>query len=132
MKGSKKGRSASQRAMDRILGRYKEWLGYLLSSPRLPFVRHVFPEESAVYRIAEKGAKWRSSLYVGKAGKGKASNLRYRIITGHLMGNINTSPIKRKLIQAGRFKSEEAVKRYLRQRCFVQYVPIEDERFRVL
>jgi hypothetical protein len=46
------------------------------------------------------------------------------------MGNRRVSPIKRKLIESGKFRSEKRVKQYLENDCFVQYLLVLDKRFR--
>lgn len=104
----------------------EHWLKYLLSSPRFhldSLSLDSLPKKDAVYRIAEKDAKWRT-LYVGKA-----NYLRTRI-RQNLMGNRRVSPIKRKLIESGKFRSEKRVKQYLENDCFVQYLLVLDKRFR--
>lgn len=105
----------------------KDWLVHLLSRPKLTFdssLDLLLPKEGGVYHIAEKGPK-RRSLYVGET-----DNLRNRILRDHL--NRRNSAIKKKLIKSKRFRSEKRAKEYLQKRCFVQYVLIEDERFRTL
>lgn len=109
-----------------VLQAYKGWLQASLASQPLlfedPRLRSKLPSEGGVYRIFEKGADWRSSVYVGKSG-----NLQNRIYRSHLMGNQSVSPLKRKLIQDGRCTDEKAVKRYLRDNCMIQFVLINDE-----
>lgn len=105
----------------------KEWLMYLLSRPKLNFDSSMdlsLPKEGGVYHLAEKNAE-EPSLYVGET-----ENLWDCIITGHL--NRRGSVIKKKLIKGKKFKSEKRAKQYLQERCFVQYVLVEDERFRTL
>lgn len=107
----------------------KDWLEYLLSRPKLAFdstLNLLLPKESGIYHIAEKDAEL-CSLYVGEA-----DNLRDRILRGNLKGSRRTSIMKKKLIGSRKFRSEKRAKQYLHERCFVQYVLVEDKRFRRL
>lgn len=107
----------------------KDWLAYMLSRPKLAFdstLNLLLPKEGGIYHIGEKDAEL-CSLYVGEA-----DNLRDCILRGHLMGNRRTIIMKKKLIGSKKFRSEKRAEQYLRERCFVQYVLIEDKRFRRL
>lgn len=104
--------------MDRIklrVNKYKKLLARLLSSPPVHIRRSFIPETCGVYRIF-KGSSFQSSLYVGEG------NFRTRIYHGHLMGNVATSAIKRKL--AG---GKKQLKSFLWNECLVQYIEIQDK-----
>lgn len=105
----------------------KDWLIHLLSRPKLTFdstLDLLLPKEGGVYHIGKKGTE-EHSLYVGET-----SNLRNCVLKGHL--NRRNSFIKKKLIESKMLRSEERAKQYLQKRCFVQYVLIENARFRTL
>lgn len=104
--------------MDRTkltVNKYKKLLADLLSSPPVPIERSFIPETHGVYRIFQKPSSRKSSLYVGEG------NLRVRIYHGHLMGNVATSAIKRKL--AG---GKKQLKSFIWNKCLVQYIEIQD------
>lgn len=120
--GDKIGKMVNQR-----IDTCKDWLMHLLSRPKLTFdssLDLLLPKEGGVYHVAEKDAE-RRSLYVGET-----DNLRDRILKDHL--NRRNSLIKKKLIKSKKFRSEKRAKQYFQKRCFVQYVLIEDGRFRTL
>lgn len=103
--------------MDRVklrINKYKKLLARLLSSSPVPIRRSVIPGKYGVYRIFE-GSSSKSSLYVGEG------NFRTRIYHGHLMGNVATSAIKKKL--AG---GKKQLKSFIRNKCLVQYIEIRD------
>lgn len=114
--------------MDSIIGEFKNLLISLISSPQLAFddrLHASLPEKGGVYRIFEKGAIWQNSIHVGEAG-----NLRQRIYTNQLHGDEMASSVKKKLIGSGKCKDMEEARQYLKDRCFVQYIFIEDESLR--
>lgn len=111
--------------MDSIIGEYTVLLKRLVSSRQHPFddsLHGTLSTESGVYRVLEKDSDWQSSVYVGKT-----SNLRRRIYTNHLMGNRRASTLRRKLINSGKCGNEEAIRRYLKSECLVQFVTITDD-----
>ena len=111
--------------LESIIARYKELTQLLLASAHIAFderLRGALPVEGGVYRVFEIGANWQDSVYIGKS-----TNLQNRIYHDHLMGNRQASTLKKKLIANGLFPDENAVKQYLRQKCLVQFVVIQDD-----
>lgn len=112
-------------AIESITAGYQELLRELLGRRPVPFdgnLRNALPTRGGVYRILETGAGWQSSVYVGKSG-----NLRERTYSNHFMGNRRASTLKRKLILDGLYADENAVKEYLKERCSVQFLIVEED-----
>lgn len=104
--------------MESVIARHKGLLERLLASPSIPFdgdLHGALPIEGGVYRIHEKGADWQRSIYVGKSGC-----LHERIYRNHLMGNLESSTLKRKLINSGLCRNEADAKQHLKDQCSVQ------------
>lgn len=98
----------------------------LISSKNYSFdktLRGSLPEEHGVYRIFEDGADWTSSLRIGRTDTG---GLKQRIYQNHFMGNQDGN-IKAQLVKSGKFNNQEEAKNYLREKCKVQFIVIEDE-----
>jgi len=107
--------------MSRI-AKYQSLLEDLLSSDPIQLgARFFLPDAPGVYRIFQKPSSRTSSLYVGEG------NIRERLYHGHLMGNVITSPLKKKL--AGGKKS---IKKFISEECLAQYIVIRDSRERKL
>ena len=114
-----------QGTMEATIARYKELLQTLLASPVFPFddnLRNALPTAGGVYRIFETGTDWQDSVYIGKS-----TNLQNRVYGNHLMGNRRASTLKRKFIESGRYADENAVKHYLREKCSVQFITVDDD-----
>jgi hypothetical protein len=112
--------------VDQRIERCKEWLEHLLSRPKLTFdepLDLLLPKEGGIYHIAERGSEG-CSLYVGET-----DNLQDCILRSHLNGN---SSLKKKLMKDRKFRSWKRARQYLRERCFVQYVLVDDKRFRTI
>ena len=110
--------------MEATIARYKELLQTLLASPVFPFddnLRNALPTAGGVYRIFETH-RLENSVYIGKS-----TNLQNRIYGNHLMGNRRASTLKRKFIESGRYADENAVKHYLREKCSVQFITVDDD-----
>jgi hypothetical protein len=104
--------------MEHVIDRYRKLLQQLLATPPIALDDNLYsalPVQGGVYRVFQKGSDWHSSVYVGETG-----NLRERIYRNHLMGNLESSTLKRKLIKLGVCHDERDAKRYLRERCLVQ------------
>ncbi|MHA1723081.1 MAG: DUF6884 domain-containing protein [Candidatus Baldrarchaeia archaeon] len=78
--------------------------------------RKQIPETSGIYVVYEEG----KPLYVGKT-----SNLRRRILDNHLGGNKNSSVLRKKLYEK-QFHDEDKVTRFLREKCYVKFMTIQD------
>jgi len=110
-------------------GKINEYLlNKLMSGSRLPFnskLHSSLPNKAGVYYIFEETSTKQIPLYLGKA-----TNLYYRVYKEHFMGTPKDSNLKGKLINSHQCKDGNDAKQYLRERCFVQYVEIEDESLR--
>lgn len=83
---------------------------------RLPVVYAIFDQETG------------ENLYVGRT-----VNLRRRLYTNHLMGPKAVARLKKYLTEdetAPEITSMEEAKQFLRDRCYFQYIPVEDMRRR--
>ncbi len=76
--------------------------------------RKDIPGKQGIYAIYSPESKL---VYVGST-----SNLRSRIYTNHLKGNVRSSTLRRKLIK--RLKSEEEVSRFL-ESCSIRFLAID-------
>jgi uncharacterized protein (DUF1499 family) len=100
----------------------------LISSKQYSFDDELWsslPEDHGVYRIFEDGADWSSSLRVGRT-KSAEGGLRQRVYQNHFMGN-QQGNIKAQLVEAGKFQNQEEAKEYLKAKCKVQFITIEDK-----
>ena len=116
--------------MDSVIAHYKDLLLRLFASPKLAFdenLRRSLPNKGGVYRVFEKGINWDRSRYFGKTG-----DLQNRVYGDLLMGNLPRHTLKRKLIESGEFADKAAAKEYLKAKCYVQILPIDDENERTL
>ncbi|MFH1688885.1 MAG: hypothetical protein ABIE42_01445 [Candidatus Eisenbacteria bacterium] len=112
----------------RTIEEYSEKLDRLLRSRKLRIETGLssrLPDEPGIYRISEHGSRWTRSIYVGQG-----ADLRRRVWRNHVAGSRRVSTLKRKLINAGQFEDEEAVRRYLERSCVVQAMVVNDEAFR--
>jgi excinuclease UvrABC nuclease subunit len=75
-----------------------------------------------VYCVSERTGNAVEVIYIGKS-----KDLRNRIYKNHLIGSRRFSTLKRKIIQSEGFSNDADVENYLRERCAVQFVIIEDE-----
>ena len=69
-------------------------------------------------------------LYVGKA-----SNLRRRIYTNHLQGNLSTAMLKKYLIEDVHLpavSNQEEAKAWIKANCYFKYLPEHNERERAM
>ena len=113
-------------SIELTVARYQERLYEFLTSP-LVFIgdenlRNALPAQGGVYRIIETGADWLRSLYIGKS-----NNLQNRVYRNHLMGNRKVSTFKHKLIESKQYADAKAVKHYLKEKCSVHFITIDDE-----
>ncbi len=75
-----------------------------------------------VYAIFDRHTE--EVLYVGKT-----TNLRQRLYTNHLMGNLSTARLKKYLINDGSkvdVTSKEEAKEYILRNCGFKYIQIDD------
>jgi hypothetical protein len=103
---------------------YKSQLSELLDAPVVEFGTGgttELPRSGGVYRISERSAGAMRTIYVGKS-----KNLKRRIHGDHLLGDRVTSTLKRKLIRETSCENEADVKQYLKDKCVVQFVEIDD------
>lgn len=110
--------------MDTIIEEYKSQLSELLAAPVVEFGTGgttELPRSGGVYRICERSARATRTIYVGKS-----KNLKRRIHGDHLIGDRVSSTLKRKLIRETSCESEVDVKQYLKDKCVVQCVEIDD------
>lgn len=116
----------SSNKFDVLAQKYINLLDMLLESELLSFnsenLQAMLPQQMGVYCISEKINDVLETVYIGQS-----KNLQNRIYRNHLMGSRRFSTLKRKIIRAGMFSNEDDVKNYLRERCVVQFVIIENE-----
>jgi hypothetical protein len=108
--------------------KYIDYVKTLISSEQYSFdesLEDALPLEPGIYRILESSAKWSSSLLVGRT-KTATDELRYRVYQNQYKGN-HKGNIKAQLVKSGRFKDQDGAKRYLEEKCRVQFIVIEDE-----
>lgn len=116
---------------EKMQSRINKNLDYLLpliSSKQYSFdenLRGSLPENHGVYRIFEDGSDWDSSLRIGRSKFGDRG-LRQRVYQNHFMGN-QEGNIKAQLVKAGKFRNQGEAKQYLKEKCKVQFILIEDE-----
>ncbi|MGO5113781.1 GIY-YIG nuclease family protein [Candidatus Avoscillospira sp. LCP25S3_F1] len=97
----------------------------LLSTPKVLFREmkpSSIPEVPGVYAIFNQNTG--VCLYVGRT-----KNLRQRLYNNHLMGPTSNARLKKYLIDdPGEEKIVDlpSAKQYLREECYVQYLPVED------
>lgn len=107
--------------------RYREYRRKLSVAERVYLGRQSLhrdlPTTGGVYRITRKGSPVRT-LYIGKA-----KNIRQRIYSNLMKGQIRSHTFKRKLINSGTCLSGDE-KAYLAKRCMVQFIAICDSRER--
>ena len=102
----------------------------LLSSKKYYF-KDLKPSElqdrlPVVYAIFDQ--KTEETLYVGRT-----VNLRRRLYTNHLMGSKAVARSKKYLMEdetVPEITSMEEAKQFLRDRCYFQYIPVDDMRRR--
>lgn len=110
--------------METIIEEYKSQLSELLDAPVVEFGTGgttELPKRGGVYRICERSARSMRTIYVGKS-----KNLKRRIHGDHLLGDRVASTLKRKLIRDTSCENEADVKQYLKDKCVVQCVEIDD------
>ena len=108
--------------------RYVDYVKALVFSEQYSFgerLESVLPLEPGIYRIFENGSDWSSSLLVGRT-RTATDELRYRVYQNQYIGN-QRSNIKAQLVKSGRFKDQDEAKKYLEEKCKVQFIIIEDE-----
>ena len=119
--------------MDEYTERLAQAQGYLeelLNSKRYDFdglkpsdLQEDYP---VVYAIFDKADG--TCLYVGKTKR-----LRQRLYTNHLMGKENSARLKKYLTEdpdRGFKDNMAAAKKFLKDRCYFQYLHVEDKRLR--
>ena len=100
----------------------------LLNAPVLRFdsrLRGLLPDSHGIYRIFEIEEEPFRTLRAGRT-KRAVEGLRQRVYQNHFQGD-QTGNIRAQLVRAGRCQSSEAAKAFLRERCAVQILVIEDE-----
>ncbi len=100
----------------------------LLNAPFLRFdstLRGRLPEAHGIYRILETDADPTRTLRAGRT-KRAAEGLRQRVYQNHFQGG-QAGNIRAQLVRSGRCPSSDAAKEFLRERCAVQVLVIEDE-----
>jgi hypothetical protein len=108
--------------MDNVVKHFRDLLQELLDSPTLTFNEsNKIPLKGGVYRILENDNNWSSSVYVGKTG-----GLKNRLYSDLLMGNQSRHTLKAKL-RATEFDSNAEAKKYLKEKCSIQVLVVEDE-----
>lgn len=111
--------------------RYYALLAKLLGAEPVSFADRGFrsdlPNAGGVYAVELKQGDPHAPLYVGQAG-----DLRERIYTNQFMGNRKSSTLKDRLIKSGECTDEDCAKVYLRKKCRVRCICIEDARERKL
>lgn len=108
--------------------KYIDYVKALIASEPYSFderLENALPTEPGIYRILERGANWSSSLLVGRT-KTTTDELRYRVYRNQYMGN-HKGNIKAQLVKSGRFRDQDEAKKYLEEKCRVQFIVIEDE-----
>jgi len=107
---------------------YRALLARLLTSQALPFdsnLRGSLPERPGIYRIFESDGDTLEALRAGRT-KVAAGGLRQRVYQNHLMGDQDGN-LRAQLVNDGKCVDKDAAKEYLRERCRVQYLVIENE-----
>lgn len=61
------------------------------------------------------------ALYIGRT-----INLRRRIYTNHLQGNISTARLKKYIIDDGTVPNLDVAKLWIKENCFFQYIELSD------
>ena len=107
---------------------YANKLKSLTESNRFRFsnsnIHSLLDKEGGIYRItANHDAN--KTLYIGKA-----KNIRQRLYSNLLMGQIRSHTLKRKFINAGKCTNQKTAKEYLKKRCSLQYITESDARER--
>ncbi len=108
--------------------RYVDYVKALVFSEQYSFgerLESVLPLEPGIYRIFENGSDWSSSLLVGRT-RTATDELRYRVYQNQYIGN-QKGNIKAQLVKSGRFKDQDEAKKYLEEKCKVQFIIMEDE-----
>ena len=99
----------------------------LLAGPSLQFdetLRSQLPEEPGIYAISMKGASPGDFLRAGRArGRG---GLRQRIYQNHLMGS-QAGNLRSQLVRHSVCSDLEEAKRWMREHCVVQLLPVKSE-----
>jgi len=106
--------------------KYGDLLDSLLESKMLKFssedFRSVLPSHGGVYLISEKINNALERVYIGQS-----KNIQTRIYRNHLRGSRRVSTLKRKMIRTGMFPNEDEVENYLREKCMIQFLIIDDK-----
>jgi len=108
---------------DLTIERYLSELKLLLSKEKIQLNNNpgkIFPKKGGVYIVWEENRH----IYVGKS-----SNLKNRICGNHLSGNKRGSTLRNKLLKK-RFSDENEVSEYLRDKCSIQFIEIEESSYR--
>ena len=108
--------------------RYVDYVKALVFSEQYSFgerLESVLPLEPGIYRIFENGSDWSCSLLVGRT-RTATDELRYRVYQNQYIGN-QKGNIKAQLVKSGLFKDQDEAKKYLEEKCKVQFIIIEDE-----
>ncbi len=108
--------------------RYAEYVKELVFSEQYGFDENLegaLPLKPGIYRILEDGSDWDSSLFVGRT-RTTTDELRYRVYQNQYLGN-SKSNIKAQLVKSKRFKDQEEAKKYIEEKCRVQFIIIEDD-----
>ena len=114
--------------MNERIVRYNQLLEQLLSVRPLSFnglPRNELPTEGGIYRISLVEPTKDETAYIGKTG-----NLKERLYTNHLMGNLIASNLKKKLVKAGDCLNATEAKLLLTGHYQIQYIQLTDARER--
>jgi hypothetical protein len=107
--------------------RYAEYVKELVFSEQYGFdenLENVLPLKPGIYRIFEDGSDWDSSILIGRT-RTTTDELRYRVYQNQYLGN-SKSNIKAQLVKSKRFKDQEEARKYIKDKCKVQFIVIED------
>lgn len=116
--------------MKERLEHYNQLLDELMANQSFSFnglPRNGLPTTGGIYRISlvEPIESEDNTAYVGKTG-----NLRERLYTNHLMGNLTASNLKKKLVSTGACLDAAGAKLLLTGHYQLQYIQMDDARER--
>ena len=114
--------------MQSIIDEYKSLIDNLLDSKKISFDDNLSArllKEPGVYIIWEIDSDKEIAIYVGKT-----KNIKRRIKDDHYRGDRVASTLKRKLINNTEYKDEKDVMRYLSNKCYIQFLILEDANLR--
>jgi len=102
--------------------RFTQMLFKLLASPIFGFKdSKMTPRAPGVYIIYDKEKN--NVIYAGESG-----DLRRRLFTNHLSGNVEASAFRKALSKAIGLSNEDEISRQVKERCVFQFLEIDAER----